>query len=569
MDAASPNPAPQASASPGPGGAEPGHPFAEVMRSAVSPVQTAKRGSDPRRSSGASHPQVNRASIASGTQPHRVEGSLYKSSDQTPNGNPAKRASNQDGQSANPLGRVTSSSAAPDAVAPSLADRQAQSSIPVTAVEGQSNAVIPQRTCTAAKQAGSSPSQTVRKPSGSVKEVNRSQSASISPTVATAASLTVASVSAIMPNIPVVKLSAAAPTGPSTATASTFRAKAIDAHIVARDAPPTNSVAASGVPTNDKHGAISNPATAENTMATSAANQNSGHDGIGAGQQATVTDGTSAQAFTNRISNLSVDANTSNAASTAGAGNSAAAAKDPTGTAGDRAGTSIHGSEASKSSSFIAAIPTLATAAKDLPSPHTNPADSGVRLHDSSSVFAAGSNSGATGSSFQSKPSSTPVQTTTADAFTALDSAAASERGVLLHAAPHQVAVGVSDPSLGWVEVRAERVSGQIAAALTTNSAASHAALTSVLPTMATYLQEHHSGVHQVHVETSLAGRQAGTGSQGQASSQNQGHTAPDQLTVANAATNSWNAVPVVSAALATGQRNNSIHEGHHFSIRA
>ena len=81
---------------------------------------------------------------------------------------------------------------------------------------------------------------------------------------------------------------------------------------------------------------------------------------------------------------------------------------------------------------------------------------------------------------------------------------------MLLHAAPHQVAVGVTDPSLGWVEVRAERVSGQIAAALTTGSAASHAALTSVLPTMATYLQEHHAGVHQVHVESSLAGDRRG-----------------------------------------------------------
>jgi flagellar hook-length control protein FliK len=150
----------------------------------------------------------------------------------------------------------------------------------------------------------------------------------------------------------------------------------------------------------------------------------------------------------------------------------------------------------------------------------------------------------------------------------ALDSAASGERGVLLHAAPHQVAVGVSDPSLGWVEVRAERVSGQIAAALTTSSPASHAALISVLPSMATYLQEHQAGVHQVHVETSLAGGQTGTGSNGQASSQNQARTAADNLTAANTASNSWNAAPVRSAAVAIGQRNNYLHEGH-FSIRA
>lgn len=108
----------------------------------------------------------------------------------------------------------------------------------------------------------------------------------------------------------------------------------------------------------------------------------------------------------------------------------------------------------------------------------------------------------------------------TPDAFTALDSSGSAEHGVLLHAAPHQVAVGVVDPSLGWVEVRAERIAGQVTAALTADSAASHAALTSAMPSMATYLQDHHTGVQHIQVETGLAGGQAGTGSQGHASSQ-------------------------------------------------
>jgi flagellar hook-length control protein FliK len=210
----------------------------------------------------------------------------------------------------------------------------------------------------------------------------------------------------------------------------------------------------------------------------------------------------------------------------------------------------------------------MATGAKDLPGPHTNLANSGLGLHDGTGLVSAAGHSGTSGSFTLSAAGSTAARATTSDAFTALDSAAAGERGVLLHAAPHQVAVGVSDPSLGWVEVRAERVSGQITAALSTNSAASHAALISVLPTMATYLQEHQAGVHQVHVETSLAGGQAGAGSQGQASSQNQARTAPDNLTVANAATNSWNAGPVGSATVTAAQRNNFLHEGH-FSIRA
>jgi flagellar hook-length control protein FliK len=145
---------------------------------------------------------------------------------------------------------------------------------------------------------------------------------------------------------------------------------------------------------------------------------------------------------------------------------------------------------------------------------------------------------------------------------------------VLLHAAPHQVSVGVSDPSLGWVEVSAERVSGQIAAALTTSSAASHAALTSVLPAMATYLQQHQAGVQQVHVETSLAGGQAGTGSQGQSPSQSGARDSANSdsannNTATNSASNTWNAAPTGRGAIPLSQNTNFIHDGYHLSIRA
>ncbi|MGB8480599.1 MAG: hypothetical protein WCE63_17475 [Acidobacteriaceae bacterium] len=611
MDAASPNRAPQASASAGPGGAESGHPFAEVMRSAVSPAQTAPRASDPPVASASSRAQFDRSSMTARTHSNRADGSVSNSSSQTPNGNPATRASNQDGQNADPLGSVTSSSAASDGVAPSLVDGQAQSSIPDTAVEGQSSGVASQRARMAATQTGSSPSETGRKQPPAAKGANASGGVSGAPTVATVASLTAASVSAIVPNIPVVKLPAGAPTGSSATTASTFGTKAIDAHTMAKDSSLSNPATASGlagripqadgtaaVTGNVPHGpgifpdgildsqhpatvhgvqtieerrsASANPETAANTTVTSSENQNGGSvNGPSGSQPASVADGISAPALTNSVSNSTADANTSNEVNPTGAGNSGAAATNAVGSGGNRAATSIHSGDGSKSSSFTAAIATVATAAKDLPSPHTNPADSGVGLHDSAGLVSVVGHPGASGSFSPSAAGSTAARATTADAFTALDSAAAGERGVLLHAAPHQVAVGVSDPSLGWVEVRAERVSGQIAAALTTNSAASHAALTSVLPTMATYLQEHQAGVHQVHVETSLAGGQAGTGSQGQPSSQSEARTAPDNRTVANVATNSWNAVPVGSVAVATGQRNNFIHEGHHFSIRA
>ena len=601
MDAVSPNHAPQASASTGPGVTEPGHPFAEVMRSAVSPAQTAPRASDHSGASASSRAQFHRSSMTARTPSNGEEEPVPAASSQTPIGNPATGASNQVGQNADPLGSVASS----------LVDGQAQTSIPITAVEGRSSELAPQPVRTGATQTGSSPSATGRKETPPAKDAKVGGGVSGSPAVATAASLTVASVSAVVPNIPVVQLPAGAQTGSSATTESTHGTKPIDGHTMAGDSslssPATapglaartpqadgaaaatgivpngagistdgivgsqHSATAHGVQTiDDRRGASANPATAANTSATSAANQNSGPvEGSSQSQPASVADGISAHALTNGSSNSAADANTSNAANTTGTVNSGAAGTGPVGSGGNRAATSIHGSDGSKSSSFTAAIPTVATAAKDLPGPHTNPADSGVGLHDSAGLVSAGSHSGATGSFSSSTAVSTAARATTADAFTALDSAAAGERGVLLHAAPHQVAVGVSDPSLGWVEVRAERVSGQIAAALTANSAASHAALTSVLPTMATYLQEHHAGVQQVHVESSLAGGQAGTGSQGQPSSQSEAPTVPDNLTAANAATNSWNAVPVGSAAVATGQRNNFIHEGHHFSIRA
>ncbi len=611
MDAVSPNRAAQASASRGPGVIETGHPFAEAMRSAVPPPQTAPRASDHSGASASSRAQFHRSSMTAGTHSASEGEPVPAASSQTPIGNPATCASNQDGQNADPLGSVASPSAALDAVASSLADGQAQTSIPITAVEGRSSDPQLQPVRTGVTQTGSSPSATGRKETHPSKDAKVCGGVSGSPAVATAASLTVASVSAVVPNIPVVQLPSGAQIGSSDTTESTHGTKPIDDRTMARDSwlsspakasrlaarfsqadgaagatgivPNGAAISTDGIVSSqysatpyggqlvdDRRGATSNLATASNTSATSAANQNSGSvEGSSQSQPASLAHGISAHALTDGSSNSVADGNTSNAANTTGTVNSGTTGIDPVGSGGNRAATSIHGSDGSKRSSFTAAIPAVATPAKNLPGPHTNPADSGVGLRDSAGLVSAGSHSGATGSFSSATAVSMAARATTADAFTALDSAAAGERGVLLHAAPNQVAVGVSDPSLGWVEVRAERVSGQIAAALTTNSAASHAALTSVLPTMATYLQEHQAGVHQVHVETSLAGGQAGTGSEGQPSSQSETRTPADNLTVANAATNSGNALPAGSAAVAAGQRKNFIHEGHHFSIRA
>jgi flagellar hook-length control protein FliK len=156
------------------------------------------------------------------------------------------------------------------------------------------------------------------------------------------------------------------------------------------------------------------------------------------------------------------------------------------------------------------------------------------------------------------------------DAFVALDSGPAASHGVLLRAGAHQVAVGVADPALGWVEVRAERVGGQITAALTADSAASHAALTSAMPSMATYLQDHQTGVQHIHVETGLAGGQAGAGSQGQSSSQGDARDGAAESTALPATgSTGWTSAATGAEQTSHTTAARSAREGHQVSIRA
>lgn len=95
--------------------------------------------------------------------------------------------------------------------------------------------------------------------------------------------------------------------------------------------------------------------------------------------------------------------------------------------------------------------------------------------------------------------------------FAAMDGASATDGAVILQAGPRQLAMGVADPALGWLEVRAERVPGHIAASITADSAASHTILTEALPGIANYLQVHHGNMQHVQVESFLAG-QSGAG---------------------------------------------------------
>jgi hypothetical protein len=199
--------------------------------------------------------------------------------------------------------------------------------------------------------------------------------------------------------------------------------------------------------------------------------------------------------------------------------------------------------------------------------PHGNAVPS-VGLHGGSSLVSAPDAAGPTGNPGLAHALPSASHRTISDAFTALDSGAATDHGVLLRAAPHQVAVGITDPALGWVEVRAERVGGQITAALTADSTASHAALTSVMPSMATYLQDHHAGVQHVHVETGLTGGRAGTGSQGQPSSQGDARGA-ESVAIPIGGGTSWGAVATIADQAPHPSTTRSMNEGHQVSIRA
>ncbi len=94
---------------------------------------------------------------------------------------------------------------------------------------------------------------------------------------------------------------------------------------------------------------------------------------------------------------------------------------------------------------------------------------------------------------------------TASDAFAALDHVS-SEPNRILYATPHQLAVGVADPQLGWLEVRAERSGGQLMAQVAADSASSHAVLAASLPAMTSYLQEQRAGVQSLAVTAQLAG---------------------------------------------------------------
>jgi hypothetical protein len=92
------------------------------------------------------------------------------------------------------------------------------------------------------------------------------------------------------------------------------------------------------------------------------------------------------------------------------------------------------------------------------------------------------------------------LSTPDANAFQRLDSGAAP--ATLLHSSAHQIAVGVHDPSLGWLEVQTQSSAGHISATLTAASTEAHASLAAQAPEITQYLADRDVSVHSVNVHT-------------------------------------------------------------------
>lgn len=149
---------------------------------------------------------------------------------------------------------------------------------------------------------------------------------------------------------------------------------------------------------------------------------------------------------------------------------------------------------------------------------------------------------------------------------TASDAMAALDHGVeptrLLHVTPNQLAVGVSDPQLGWLEVRAERVGGQLSAQVMANSTDSHAVLAASLPAMVGFLQDQRAGVQHLAVANSLSGN---AGQSGQGSfNQNASNQGSQQQSGAEAGTSAVGSV----SQLRSANSNPSVSSGTSFGGR-
>lgn len=77
---------------------------------------------------------------------------------------------------------------------------------------------------------------------------------------------------------------------------------------------------------------------------------------------------------------------------------------------------------------------------------------------------------------------------------------------VVLHSSSQQVAVGVHDPSLGWVEIKTQSAAGHVDATLVASSGQTHDALAAQLPAISQFLEQ-----RDVRVGTLIVNHQSGT----------------------------------------------------------
>lgn len=79
-----------------------------------------------------------------------------------------------------------------------------------------------------------------------------------------------------------------------------------------------------------------------------------------------------------------------------------------------------------------------------------------------------------------------------------MDSAAAPH---IIESTPQRLTVGVRSTGLGWLEVHANNVAGQVSATVATSSTESHNAISAQLPTMREYLAGEHVRVDSLATE--------------------------------------------------------------------
>lgn len=111
-----------------------------------------------------------------------------------------------------------------------------------------------------------------------------------------------------------------------------------------------------------------------------------------------------------------------------------------------------------------------------------------------------------------------------ANAFQRLDSVGTPV--TLLHSSAHQIAVGVHDPSLGWLEVQTQSSAGHISATLTAASSEAHASLAAQAPAITQYLADRDVSVHSVnvHAQTDTQSGASSGGGQPQSGTGNDRH---------------------------------------------